>query len=149
MVELREVRETDAQEWFRMRSILWPQYKQDHPGEIKQFFSGDSVDIINTVVLAADDSALVGFLELNIRNFAEGSRSKKLPYVEAWFVDELHRGLGYGKKLMLYAEQWALRQGFSELASDTEIENVRSISMHKHLGFQEIERIVCFLKRLE
>lgn len=50
---------------------------------------------------------------------------------------------------MQKAEQWAISQGYSELASDTKIDNNRSISMHKHLGVLETERIVCFLKRLK
>jgi aminoglycoside 6'-N-acetyltransferase I len=50
---------------------------------------------------------------------------------------------------MSYAEKWALSLGYNELASDTEIENEQSISIHSHLGFKEIERIVCFLKRLD
>lgn len=49
---------------------------------------------------------------------------------------------------MSYAEKWALSLDYSELASDAEVENERSISMHSHFGFKEVERIVCFLKKL-
>ena len=71
-----------------------------------------------------------------------------MPYVEAWFVRSDCRGQGWGKRLMEQAEQWALEQGYSELASDTELINAHSIAMHRALGFEETERVVCFLKKL-
>ena len=46
------------------------------------------------------------------------------------------------------AENWARQNGFSELASDAEITNFRSIELHKQLGFEETERIVCFVKKI-
>jgi aminoglycoside 6'-N-acetyltransferase I len=49
---------------------------------------------------------------------------------------------------MKQAAQWATGLGFSELASDTEIDNVDSIARHKRLGFKETYRVVCFLKKL-
>ena len=50
---------------------------------------------------------------------------------------------------MSCAEEWALSLGFDELASDAQINNEQSISMHSHLGFKEVDRMVCFLKQLE
>jgi hypothetical protein len=46
------------------------------------------------------------------------------------------------------AEQWATSLGYSELGSGTEIENHVSIAAHLALGFEEVERFVCFLKKL-
>lgn len=115
---------------------------------INAYFTGSSIDIVQAYV-GEIKSQIVGFLELNIRNFAEGSRSPKLPYVEAWYIKPRYRGKGYGALLMKQAENWAISQGYSELASDTELENHRSIALHKHLGFVETERVVCFLKKLK
>jgi len=144
---VREVNENDIEQWSVMRTALWPETKDAHVAEIKEYFSGLSIDIVKAYVTEIG-SEVIGFMELNIRNFAEGSRSSKLPYVEAWYIKPEYRGNGYGKQLMNKADQWAISQGYSELASDTEIDNHRSISMHKHLGFLETERIVCFLKKL-
>ena len=127
---------------------LWPDNLQTHTDEIREYFSGTSVDIEQAFVLDGDRDSLCGFMELNIRNFAEGSRSPKLPYVEAWYLDEGYRGQGYGKRLMAVAEKWAMDQGYSELASDTDIENEKSIAIHKRLGFTETGRIVCLLEKL-
>lgn len=130
-----------------MRTDLWPDTDDRHLAEIDEFFAGNSIDIAETFVIEIN-SKPVGFLELNVRNFAEGSRSPQVPYVEAWYVKPEFQHLGYGKQLMLTAEHWALSNGFSELASDTDIDNERSIALHRRLGFTETDRIVCFLKRL-
>ncbi|MCU7811850.1 MAG: GNAT family N-acetyltransferase [Candidatus Thiodiazotropha sp. (ex Notomyrtea botanica)] len=144
---IREATKKDMEHWSKMRAALWPTSKDAHISEIKEYLSGSSIDIVQAYVAEAG-SEIVGFMELNIRNFSEGSRSPKLPYVEAWYIKPQYQGMGYGKQLMQKAEQWAISQGYSELASDTEIDNHRSIAMHKHLGFLETERIVCFLKKL-
>lgn len=145
---IREVNEKDIEQWSEMRTALWPETNDGHISEIKEYLSGSSIDIVQAYV-AEVGPEIIGFMELNIRNFAEGSRNPKLPYVEAWYIKPEYQNKGYGKQLMQKAEQWAISQGYSELASDTEIDNHRSISMHKHLGFMETERIVCFLKKLK
>ena len=147
MMTIREAIETDIEVWSRMRMVLWPDSEDNHVAEIHQYFSGKSIDIEQVYVIDID-GIVVGFMELNIRNFAEGSRKPKVPYVEAWYIDGDYRGQGYGSQLMRQAEEWALALGYNELASDTELENERSISMHSHLGFNEVERVVCFLKKL-
>lgn len=72
----------------------------------------------------------------------------RVPYIEGWYVDEDLRGCGHGRRLVLAAEKWVVEQGFSELASDSDLENTDSIAAHKALGFDEVDRIVCFLKKL-
>lgn len=38
--------------------------------------------------------------------------------------------------------------GYREIASDAELENTASRSAHRALGYEEIERVVCFRKSL-
>ena len=144
---IREANEEDTEHWSEMRTALWPETNDSHVSEIKEYFEGSSIDVIQ-VYVAEVGVEIVGFMELNIRNFAEGSRKPKLPYVEAWYIKPAYQGQGYGKRLIQQAEKWAVSQGYSELASDTEIDNHQSIAIHGNLGFTETERIVCFLKRL-
>lgn len=146
-MNIRQVEKSDRNAWSKMRTELWPDTDDKHLSEIEDYFKGRSIDIVQ-VYVAEIESKLVGFLELNIRNYAEGSLSSRIAYVEAWYVDPAYRGKGYGKQLMHKAEQWAREKDFNELASDTEIDNLASIDIHKHLGFQETERIVCFLKQI-
>ena len=115
-MNIRKARYADLEAWAEMRSELWPDSKDDHMVELKQYFLGSSIDIVQAYVIEDENEIAVGFIELNLRNFAEGSRSPKVPYVEAWFVRSDCRGRGWGKRLMKQAEQWALEQGYSELA---------------------------------
>lgn len=147
-MKLRAAQENDIDEWCKLRTLLWPDSASEHLLEISTFFEGHSNDIIECFV-ALKQNAVVGFIELNIRNFAEGSRNPKVPYIEGWFVDEIYQGQGIGKALIKRAEKWAVELGFNELASDAEIVNQKSITIHKHLGFQETDRVVCFLKPLK
>lgn len=146
-VQIREGLPNDAAAWTALRSALWPDNAHANTTEIREFFAGDSNDIVKLFV-AEEDAEIVGFIELNLRNFAEGSRRRFVPYVEAWFVREDSRGAGVGQALMRRAEVWAREVGFTEIASDTEIDNLRSIALHKALGFEEVDRVVCFLKPL-
>jgi aminoglycoside 6'-N-acetyltransferase I len=50
---------------------------------------------------------------------------------------------------MQAAEAWARRQGLKEIASDTQIDNTASIQAHTVLGYEEVERLVCFRKALD
>ena len=147
-VRIREGVPNDAAVWAELRSVLWPDNAHANGAEIREFFAGDSNDIVKLFVAEGDTTDIIGFIELNLRNFAEGSRRRFVPYVEAWFVREESRGRGVGQALMRRAEVWAREVGFTELASDTEIDNLRSIALHKAMGFEEIDRVVCFLKPL-
>jgi len=48
---------------------------------------------------------------------------------------------------MYAAEDWARQSGYRELASDTETHNQYSIDLHQRLGFLEVERGVCLVKK--
>ncbi len=52
------------------------------------------------------------------------------------------------RALIAAVADWEKGQGCSELASDAEIRNRVSHRVHKGLGFQETERVVCFNRRL-
>lgn len=146
-MKIRTVEKCDKAEWLMMRRALWPAEKEAHEQEIEKFFNQTSIDIENAFI-ACQGETIQGFLELNVRSFAEGSRNSGVPYIEAWFVKPQFRNQGIGKNLIVHAENWAIERGFSEIASDTTLDNTRSIALHKHLGFQETERVVCFLKAL-
>jgi aminoglycoside 6'-N-acetyltransferase I len=147
-MNIREAKPNDLNEWAHMRNMLWPNSVETHKREIEAYFDGESIDIVEALILENNESKPIGFIEINIRNFAEGSSNSKIPYIEAWYVSKKYQGKGNGKALMSAAEKWAIENGYKELASDTEISNTQSIEIHKKLGFKETERVVCFLKKL-
>jgi len=145
---VRRAEPRDRAAWLRMREALWPHAADEHAGAIDDFLAGGSVFIDEALICEAEDGCIVGFVELRVRNYAEGSDSPAVPFVEGWYVDPAHRKQGAGALLIAHAEQWARSLGHSELGSDAEIDNTDSIAAHRALGFEETDRIVCFLKKL-
>ena len=148
---IRPVTPDDRSEWLRLLVGLHPELPEaDHVPSIDAYLSGGSIDeIIPSAVFVAErpDGRLGGFLELSVRNYAEGC-SGDTPYVESWFVDEDLRDSGIGRALMEAAGQWARERGFSNLASDAILDNTLSHTAHEALGFEVVERIVVFRKVL-
>ena len=105
---------------------------------------------VGVAVIVADrgDGSLAGFVEIGSRSYAEGCETTPVAYVEGWYVDPDARRAGLGTQLLKATETWALEHGFSEIASDTELGNDVSRQVHIALGFEEVERQICFKKHL-
>ena len=95
-----------------------------------------------------DDGSPCGFVEAGERSYAEGCETSPVGYVEAWYVDAEVRRQGVGRALLRAAEDWARHQGYSEMGSDALIDNVVSHEAHRRSGYEEVERIVVFRRRL-
>ena len=143
-MNVRPVAPADAAQWRRMRLALWP---DSVPDEIDQFFTGLLHEPL-AVLVADDGGALVGFVELSIRNIAEGCSTDRVAYLEGWRVDVGKRRHGIGRALIAAAEEWGRAQGCTEFGSDTQIDNEASANAHVALGFEEVERVRCYLKPL-
>lgn len=146
---IRTIESGDAAVWSALRIAFLPEISTISQSEVDAFFHGNNPNIQKVLVALDKTKKLVGFIELNIRTNVPGSTQPTTPYIEAWFVSPEYRGQGIGKQLIQAAEEWATQQGFQELGSDTPIRNEKSIGLHKQLGFNEIERVVCLLKRLD
>ncbi|MEA2236177.1 MAG: aminoglycoside 6-N-acetyltransferase [Thermoanaerobaculia bacterium] len=135
-----------------MRAALWPEESEGElASEIDCFFSdpATATSFLSAVFIGEDRTgAAAGFIELFVRNYAEGC-SGAVPHIEGWYVNPESRGQGLGRALMHTAEEWAREHGFRELASDTTISNEPGQRAHQKLGFQEVERSVHFRKSLD
>ena len=69
-------------------------------------------------------------------------------YLEGWYVADAHRREGHGAALLRAAEDWARSQGCTEMASDTWLDNEVSQRAHAALGFEVVDRVVNYKKRL-
>ena len=149
MVTCRPVKEDDAVAWTRLRQALWPDaVPGEHADAIARYFAGTLPEPI-MVLFAQDGHARpIGFVELSLRAYAEGCQSDNVAYVEGWYVAPEARGRGVGRALIEAAEDWARRQGCTELASDAQLDNVVSAASHEALGFSEVGQIRCFRKVL-
>jgi len=147
-MRIRHVKKADTADWLRMRTALWPGSAGDHAKEVADFFA-HGLPMLLAVLIAEDaDGHAVGFAELSIRPYAEGCHSGRVAFLEGWYVDPGVRRRGVGGALVRAAEQWGREQGCTELGSDTELHNAASALAHRAVGFDEVERIVCFRKAL-
>ena len=147
---IRPVTKSDRDVWLQMRAALWPDQTEAELGiEVDQFLLGSKSSLLTTVFVSADvDGLLTGFIELFVRNVAEGCNGTT-PHVEGWYVSPDWRNQGVGRALMDAAETWSRSRGFNELASDTTADNELSQAAHQRLGFEIAERSVHFRKTLE
>ncbi|MGE0238147.1 MAG: N-acetyltransferase family protein [Parvibaculaceae bacterium] len=144
-VVVRPARLDDRAAWRDMRAALYGE-DPSHLPEIEDFFAGRSAIAAVFIATAGEP---VGFIELSLRNYAEGCGTSPVAYVEGLHVEADHRRRKIGRALMRAAEAWAKARGHSELASDTQLGNDTSLAAHKAYGFTEVERIICFRKDLK
>jgi len=144
---IRQARLNDKAAWARLRLALWPHCSEHkHRLEISQVLNSNGV----VFVAENDDVKLIGFAEVSLRSdHVDGASISPVPYLEGWFVEARYRKQGVGRALIEAVERWAMARGFTELASDAELENSLSIRLHKRLGFSEMDRNVTFLKKLK
>jgi aminoglycoside 6'-N-acetyltransferase I len=149
-MQVRPIGPDDAGAWAEMRGRLWPDAAADAlAAEARAFVDDGEQSALAAAFIAADtDGRALGFIELAIRAFSDGCDSMPVPHIEGWYVKPSVRRQGIGRALLNAAEEWAVARGFVELASDTETHNVASQDAHAQCGFEEVDRLVKFRKRL-
>lgn len=144
-VTVRPARPEDKAVWRDMRASLFGE-DPSLLGEIEDYFASDSSAIAAAFIAESDRP--VGFVELGLRNYAEGCLSSPVAYLDGLYVEAGHRRREIGRALVAVAEHWAKEHGHAELASDALIGNDTSLAAHLAYGFAEVERIICFRKSL-
>jgi aminoglycoside 6'-N-acetyltransferase I len=143
---IRRATHEDKPEWVRMRQGLWPDAPIEYLDYDLDEILADSTQAV--FVASRADGSLVAFVEASLREYAEGCETSPVGYIEAWYVDLPVRGQKLGREMVRMAEAWAREKGCTEMASDTWLENEASIQAHLKMGYEEVERLVHFLKRL-
>jgi len=141
MIKLLE--EKDLQIWAEMCADVYPEttsetmlseYKEGRcPNEYGYFIEDD----------------LVGFISLSIRNdYVNGTESSPVGFIEGIYIMSDFRNQGIARKFVEFAKSWSIERGCLELASDCLIDNVDSLAFHTAVGFEEMERVICFAMKL-
>lgn len=146
-METRELRREEHAAWLRLRERLWPTIASaELAKEMDEILADPEHNVV--LVAALPSNEVVAFVEIAIRDWAEGCSTRPVGYVEAWYVEPEHRKSGLGRRLMAAAERWVLARGCTEMGSDTELDNAVSHAAHLALGYAEVTRLVLFKKRL-
>lgn len=77
---IRPAQPSDAAVWERMRQSLWPSSPGEHAAEIAAFFQGRRTNSAEVLLAFDEESQPIGFVELSIRNYAEGCSSDRVAY---------------------------------------------------------------------
>ena len=151
-IHIRLANPSDRPTLAALFHALWPEGPtEEHSNELEAILSGNPPGTLPLVVFVAEasDKSLLGFLEVGLRSHADScDPARPVGYVEGWYVTVGHRHCGIGKQLLAAAEDWARRQGCTEMASDTQIGNELSQRVHQHLGYEIVERAILFRKAL-
>ena len=127
--------------------MLWDGTSDDdHKSEMIDILDHHESQLV--LIAEAEPGKLVGFLEASIRPFVEDCDTDHVGYLEGWFVEPAFRKYGIGRKLVRYAEGWAIEKGCTEMASDAELGNDSSLAAHLSLGYSETSRLVHLRKEL-
>lgn len=150
-MKIRPATKADAEAWLAMRMALWPDANEEELRlQVARYFVAHGEPLLpHCVFVAEDHGRIVGMLELSLRPFADGCDSSPVPFIEGWFVAPDMRRSGVGRALVKAAEQWALENGYAELASDALLDNDVSHWAHAAVGFEEVERAIRFRKVLK
>jgi aminoglycoside 6'-N-acetyltransferase I len=144
--EIERLSLTNLLSLTEMSVELWPESNfEEELASWKKIITNSD----NYCALAKSSTQYAGFIHIAIRNdYVEGADSGKTAYLEGIFVNPEYRSKGIASLLFLHGEQWAKSNGLKQLASDTEIINEISQWFHKKIGFDEVNRIVCYLKNI-
>lgn len=132
--------------WLALRLALWPDASEpEHLSGMADFIArGYYVRLAMT-----NSGTAVGFVEASKRvDYVNGTGSSPVAFLEGLYVAPNSRRQGIARALVDSVVQWAMREGCSELASDSLLDNAGAHAAHRALGFEETERVVYFRRAL-
>ena len=143
---LRKATPADLAAVSALAARLWPDHTAaEMEAEFLPIFAAKDT----AVFLAYEGNEAIGFSQCGLRHdYVEGTESSPVGYLEGIYVANTHRHRGYARLLLAACEVWAKEQGCTEFASDCELHNQESLHFHMKVGFEEANRIICFVKKL-
>lgn len=128
--------------WKEMREEIYRSLDDEyHNKEMEKIFVSNDWFCY---FLTDEKNQIAGLIELSLRNIVDGCLSSPVAYLEGLYLKKKYRGKGLGKGAIKIILKWCKEKGLSELATDTELTNLRAQNLYKTVGFQEIDRVVEF-----
>lgn len=143
---IKMAKESDAGHLARLAIRMW----QDNTlEELETDFSEIIQREDAALFLYYDGELPVGFAQCQLRHdYVEGTETSPVGYLEGILVRDGYRRKGYARELLTECEKWAKEKGCVEFASDCEADNEESFHFHRAVGFAEVNRVICFAKKL-
>ena len=143
---IRKVENKDLSILAELAGFLWPDHTTQ---ELRAELAGIMAKPDAAFFLAFAEETAVGFAQCQLRHdYVEGTDSSPVGYLEGIFVVDGYRKQGIARNLLTACENWAKEKGCAEFASDCELSNTQSLLFHRNVGFEEANRIICFVKKL-
>ena len=129
---------------LKLAQKLWPNSGTLYE-EMKEYLIAEE----KAAFLFWKQTSPVGLALCSLRSeYVEGTNDSPVGYLEGIYVEEDFRGKNIAAALLSSCEEWAKQRGCREFASDCELDNPASLAFHLHTGFEEANRIICFVKTL-
>jgi len=101
------------------------------------------------IFLYERDNEIIGFINTSIRNdYVPGSTVDGVAYIEGIYVCKAYRRNQVAIQLVDHVIRYFKQRGFTEIGSDSEIENEVSYFWHKAIGFKEVERCIHYIRKI-
>jgi aminoglycoside 6'-N-acetyltransferase I len=144
--QIEEISQNNLRNLATLFLALWPACDfNEELEECEQILHAENETCF--LIKAQDND--IAFIHVAIRtDYVEGSTQSPTAYIEGLFVKESFRNTGISRLLLNLAEKWGKQKHCTQLASDTELDNLNSIAFHQKVGFEEVNRIVCFIKNI-
>jgi aminoglycoside 6'-N-acetyltransferase I len=138
----------DLNDWVQLRRALWTHDSEDELlVQAKDLIARRAGAV---TFLARADRSAIGFAEATLRrDYVNGCATSPVAFLEGLYVSPTWRRRGAARLLCKAVENWARDLGCLEIASDTYLDYVESQRMHEALGFEEMERVVCYRKAIQ
>lgn len=142
-----EIRMANREDLAALAALAVQMWDAHTPAELEAEFS-EIMEDGGAFFLTQDAGNAVGFAQCQLRHdYVEGTSGSPVGYLEGIFVAEDYRRQGTAKMLLAACEAWAAQQGCREFASNCELHNRESLEFHLRMGFEEANRIICFVKK--
>jgi aminoglycoside 6'-N-acetyltransferase I len=148
VVKLERVTTATIADWVALRVELWP---HEATAELEQQGRELLTREPDAVAFLLRDAAgaAIAMAEATIRrDYVNGCSTSPVAFLEGIYVRPAWRRQGAARRLCQSVEAWGQEQGCREFASDALLDNEVSHRMHRALGFEERERVVCFCKAI-
>ena len=143
-MHIRRAEIPDASAVTDLALLLWP---ENDPQSLLADMLACIGGADSAVFLAEEAGGPVAFAQCQLRHdYVEGTNRRPVGYLEGIYVREPHRRTGVARALLAACVEWSRSHGCTQFASDCELDNTQSIAFHLGAGFQEANRLVCFVK---